>query len=85
MFFFKCFSKHLLLKPINIKNVIEMQKVDSCTCNQCYYFFNCQTHGIDDIHEFCLTNPEALGYCELWGGAIKNCEACHGYTPKKKK
>ena len=84
MFFFKCFSIHLLLKPINIKNVIEMQKVDSCTCNQCYYFFNCQT-DVDDIHEFCLTNPEALGYCELWGGAVKNCVPCHGFTPKKKK
>lgn len=68
-------------------NVIQMQinkKVDSCSCNDCYYFFNCQTHGIDDIHEFCLTNPEALGYCELWGGALKNCEACHGFTQKKK-
>ena len=58
-------------------------KVDSCSCNDCYYFFNCQTDG-DDIHEFCLTNPEALGYCELWGGALINCESCHGFMPKRK-
>ena len=84
---------------INIRNVIEMQinnyenvmqmqmneKVASSSCGKCYYFFNCQTEGIqDNVHEFCLTNPEALGYCELWGGALKNCEACHGFTPKKK-
>ncbi|MHA1718430.1 MAG: hypothetical protein ACTSXK_02820 [Promethearchaeota archaeon] len=59
------------------------EKINSYSCEDCYYFFNCQTGGTD-IHEFCLTNPEALGYCELWGGGLKNCEACHGFTPKQK-
>ena len=74
-------------EKVDIKNVIQMQinnKVISSSCGDCYYFFNCQTDG-DDIHEFCLTNPEALGYCELWGGAIKNCSPCHGFTQKKKR
>ena len=60
-----------------------MQKIESYTCNYCYYFFNCLTE-VTDIHEFCLTNPEALGYCELWGGAVKNCSPCHGYMAKRK-
>ena len=57
------------------------EKIDSCSCIDCNYFFNCQT---DVDHEFCLTNPKALGYCELWGGPIKNTDPCHGFSSKKK-
>jgi hypothetical protein len=48
-------------------------------CINCIYFFNCQLDGTD-IHEFCSTHPEALGYCELWNGPLKNDIACHGWA-----
>jgi hypothetical protein len=53
----------------------------SNNCENCSYFFSCQIE-VDDMHEYCKINPEALGYCELWSGPIVNFNICHGWADR---
>ena len=51
------------------------------SCENCGYFFSCHVDGVD-VHEYCSTNPEAQGFCELWSGPIINYDVCTGWAPR---
>ena len=64
-----------------IKNQIQNDVLkEESSCANCNYFYDCKSEK-SDVFGFCSTNPDALGYCELWSGPIKNYNACHGWTP----
>ena len=52
-------------------------------CKNCEYFYSCQVNGAE-VNEYCTTNPDVLGYCELWSGPIINYSVCHGWTAHKR-
>ena len=58
-----------------------LESIPSQSCENCAYFFSCKADG-DDLHEYCVINPEALGFCELWSGPIVNFSDCHGWTKR---
>lgn len=62
-------------------NIGEIDMENEMNCVTCLYFLNCKIEKNED-KEYCKIHPEALGYCELWGGPIINYNTCHGYAPK---
>ncbi len=70
-------------------NAIEIDKIALINLTGDFSFYDGERHpgasakGRPEA-QLCLTNPESLGYCELWGGAVKNCSPCHGYMAKRK-
>ncbi|MCF2138721.1 MAG: hypothetical protein K9W44_01535 [Candidatus Lokiarchaeota archaeon] len=50
------------------------------TCENCANFLCCQIEK--DPRGYCEADPDVLGYCSLWDGAIYKIEPCEGWKAK---
>jgi rubredoxin len=51
------------------------------SCQNCDYFHSCEEG--DDRYGYCATDPDVLGYCDLWEGPRKTDLACNGWAPRE--